>query len=88
VGSRKLGQRLAWHSALCQGWGADPALVRDEERDLFRFTDGRFAFSREHADWALLRKRGRLRGVIRLSRETRVFRPPCDATPQPPSGWS
>ena len=25
------------------GWG-DPALVYDEEKDLFRFTDGRFAF--------------------------------------------
>jgi hypothetical protein len=44
-----------------QGWG-DPAFVYDEVHDLFRFTDGRFAFSREHADWALLRKRGRLRG--------------------------
>ena len=44
-----------------QGWG-DPAFVYDEEHDLFLFTDGRFAFSREHADWALLRKRGRLRG--------------------------
>jgi hypothetical protein len=44
-----------------QGWG-DPAFVYDEERDLFRWTDGRFAFSREHADWELLRKRGRLRG--------------------------
>jgi hypothetical protein len=43
------------------GWG-DPALIYDEERDLFRFVDGRFAFSREHADWALLRKRGRLKG--------------------------
>ena len=42
-----------------QGWG-DPALVYDEEKDLFRWTDGRFAFSREHADWKLLRKRGRL----------------------------
>jgi hypothetical protein len=40
-----------------QGWG-DPAFVYDEERDLFRWTDGRFAFSREHADWVLLRKRG------------------------------
>jgi hypothetical protein len=40
----------------------DPAYVHDEERELFRFHDGRFAFSREHADWALLRKRGRLRG--------------------------
>ncbi len=44
-----------------QGWG-DPAFVYDEDRYLFRFTDGRFAFSREHADWALLRKRGRPRG--------------------------
>jgi hypothetical protein len=44
-----------------QGWG-DPAFVHDEERGLFRFHDGRFAFSREHADWALLRKRGRLKG--------------------------
>ena len=43
------------------GWG-DPALVYDEEKDLFRFTDGRFAFSKEHADWELLRKRGRIQG--------------------------
>ena len=42
------------------GWG-DPAFVHDEERGLFRFRDGHFAFSREHADWALLRKRGRIR---------------------------
>ncbi len=39
---------------LCKiGWG-DPALVHDEERELFRFRDGRFAFSRRHADWELL----------------------------------
>jgi hypothetical protein len=31
------------------GWGS-PAYVYDEEHDLFRFHDGRFAFSREHAD--------------------------------------
>jgi hypothetical protein len=43
------------------GWG-DPALVYDEKKDLFRFRDGRFAFSREHADWELLRKRGRMEG--------------------------
>jgi hypothetical protein len=43
------------------GW-RDPALVYDEKKDLFRFTDGRFAFSREHADWELLSKRGRLNG--------------------------
>lgn len=44
------------------GWG-DPALVYDEEKDLLRFTDSRFAFFREHADWALLRKRGRMKGL-------------------------
>ncbi len=44
-----------------QGWG-DPAFVYDEEKDLFRWADGKFAFSREHADWELLRKRGRLSG--------------------------
>jgi len=44
-----------------QGWG-DPAFVYDEEFDLFRFHDGRFAFSREHTDWELLRKRGRMKG--------------------------
>jgi hypothetical protein len=43
------------------GWG-DPPLVYDEEKNLFRFRDGRFAFSRDHADWALLRKRGRMKG--------------------------
>ena len=42
-----------------QGWGA-PAFVYDEDNDLFRWTDDRFAFSREHADWELLKKRGRL----------------------------
>jgi len=44
-----------------QGWG-DPAFVYDEEHDLFRFTDGRFAFSREHADCGLPKKSGRLKG--------------------------
>jgi hypothetical protein len=43
------------------GWG-DSALVYEEEKDIFRFTDGKFAFSREHADWDLLKKRGRLKG--------------------------
>jgi hypothetical protein len=36
----------------------DPALVYDEEKDLFRFTDGHFAYSRERGDWKQLRKRG------------------------------
>ena len=32
--------------------------VYDEEKDLFRFPDGRFAFSRHHADIELLEERG------------------------------
>ncbi len=32
--------------------------VYDEENDLFRFEDGRFAFSRTHADMKLLEERG------------------------------
>ncbi len=34
--------------------------VYDEELDVFRFKDGRFAFCKEFADWDLLRKRGYL----------------------------
>jgi hypothetical protein len=44
----------------CGGAARARALVYDEENDLFRFRDGRFAFSREWADWPLLRKRGRM----------------------------
>jgi hypothetical protein len=44
------------------GWG-DPALVYDEEKDLFCFRDDRFAFSRDHADWQLLRKKGTMKGL-------------------------
>ena len=43
-------------------WG-DPAYIHDEEHDLSRFTACRFAFSREHADWKLLRNRGRISGL-------------------------
>jgi hypothetical protein len=32
--------------------------ICDEEKDLFRFKDGRFAFSRSHADFKLLEERG------------------------------
>ena len=56
---RKLDARLLYDLEIefrKVGWG-DPAYVHDEERELFRFHDGRFVFSREHADWALLRKR-------------------------------
>jgi hypothetical protein len=37
------------------------ALVYDEEKELFRVRDGRFAFSREHPDWELLRNWGRIK---------------------------
>ena len=46
-----------------QGW-EDPAFVYDEEKDLFPWTNGHFAISHEQADWALLRKRVRMRGRI------------------------
>jgi hypothetical protein len=32
--------------------------IYDEEKDLFRFKDGRFAFSRTHVDVKLLEERG------------------------------
>ena len=38
-------------------------MVYDEQKNLFRFRNGRFAFSRDHADWELLRKRGRMKGL-------------------------
>jgi hypothetical protein len=34
--------------------------VYDEEEDLFRFRDGRFAFSQHHIDTKLLSERGHL----------------------------
>jgi hypothetical protein len=62
---RRMNARLLYNFEVeCrrQGWG-DPAFVYDGEKDLFRWTDGKFAFSREHADWELLRKRGRMKGL-------------------------
>ena len=38
--------------------GERPDFVYDEEQDLFRFPDGRFAFSGEWADEKLLAERG------------------------------
>ena len=32
--------------------------IHGQEKDLFRFKDGRFAFSRTHADMKLLEERG------------------------------
>jgi hypothetical protein len=39
------------------------ALPYDEELDLFRFVNVTFAFYRDHADWELLRKRSRMKGL-------------------------
>jgi hypothetical protein len=38
--------------------GSCSGFVYDEEKDLFRFKDGRFAFSRTHANTKLLEERG------------------------------
>jgi hypothetical protein len=38
--------------------GCDSELVYDEEHEVFRFADGRFALSREHADWRGLKAIG------------------------------
>jgi hypothetical protein len=63
--AEKEGRRAALRAGdgIPEGRVGDPALVYDEKKDLFRFRDGRFAFSREHADWELLRKRGRMQGL-------------------------
>lgn len=40
-------------------WKVDLSKLRyDEERDYFLFANGHFAFSRQGADWKLLRERG------------------------------
>jgi hypothetical protein len=41
--------------------GLSSELVYDEEHELFRFADGRFALSREHADRAGPQSHGLLR---------------------------
>ena len=40
-----------------EGW-IEEGLVYDEENRVFRFEDGIFAFSREYANWAELKRRG------------------------------
>jgi len=47
-----------------QGW-SDPAFVYDEEKDLFRFRDGRLAFSREHMPTGRFLGRGPDKGAMR-----------------------
>ena len=40
-------------------WEANMSdLSYDEEQDCFRFSDGRFAFSKTEADWKLLEEEG------------------------------
>ena len=41
-----------------EGWGGDSELFYDAPKDLFRFSDGTFAFSREHANWPALKEAG------------------------------
>ena len=42
---------------------ADERLTYDADNDLYRFAyDGVFAFSREHANWGELKRRGMLHG--------------------------
>jgi hypothetical protein len=46
-------------TAFCEEGLGDPALLYEEEKDLFRFAhDGVFAFSGERANWGELRRRG------------------------------
>jgi len=68
------GVQKEWPGQLCQGREAEALyklemmlrkmgfsnFVYDEEEDLFRFRDGRFAFSRHHADTKLLWERNHL----------------------------
>jgi hypothetical protein len=65
LGAEKEGRRASLRpgDGIPQGWIGRPALVYDDEKERFRFSDGRFAFSRDHADWELLRKRGRMKGL-------------------------
>ena len=47
-----------WKTLLDEDLGAHPLLFWDEGRGFFRFSDGRFALSREHADWPALKEGG------------------------------
>jgi hypothetical protein len=54
---KRAGMYYEFEMALIE-MGERPDFVYDEEHDLFRFPDGRFAFSREWADEKLLKERG------------------------------
>lgn len=59
---RKIGVRTFYDFEMEYRRLSDPALVYDQH-DLFRFRDSKFAFSQEHANWELLRKRDRTKGL-------------------------
>ncbi len=50
---------LCWVETYLGKKGAS-AFVYEEELDVFRFDNARFAFCKEFADWSLLRERGYL----------------------------
>lgn len=41
-----------------EGTGGHPELFYDTPKDLFRFSDGTFALSRDHANWSSLQEAG------------------------------
>lgn len=47
-----------------EGWGGHPLLFHDEAKDLFRFSDGTFALSRERANWPVLKEKGFFRADL------------------------
>ena len=55
---RYCGILFAIEKAIVEAGVGDDALVYDPEADVFRFPDGRFGLSREHADWGALKAAG------------------------------
>lgn len=45
-----------WKGLLDEDLGSHPLLFLDEGRGFFRFSDGRFALSHDHADWRALKE--------------------------------
>jgi hypothetical protein len=56
--SRRRAKALYEAEMLFREEGSCSGFVYDEEKDLFCFKDGRFAFSRTHANTKLLEERG------------------------------
>ncbi len=55
---RLCGTLFELEEAFREGGSPDPVLVYDAEGDHYRFGDGRFALSRERADWRGLKEIG------------------------------